>query len=54
MSFFIIKPRHPGRLKKQIWVEISAVGTLVTCGKMPTTVTWTECLKIYFRVIVMQ
>jgi len=37
--FFVIKTRHPGRLKKQIWVEKNAEGTRVTCEKMPTTVT---------------
>jgi len=37
--FFMTKPRHPVRLKKQVWVEKSADGALVTCGKMPTTVT---------------
>jgi len=26
--FFIIKPGHPGRLKKQIWVKKPAVGAL--------------------------
>jgi len=52
--FFIIQTRHPGRLKKQIWVEKNSVGALVTCGKTPTTVTWSEHLKIYCRVIVTQ
>jgi len=37
--FFIIQTRHPGRLKKQIWVEKNSVGALVTCGKTPTAVT---------------
>jgi len=32
-DFCIIKPRHLGGLKKQIWAEKPAVGTLVTCGK---------------------
>jgi len=26
--FFMVKARHPGRLKKQIWVERNAVGAL--------------------------
>jgi len=39
MRFFMIKPRHTGRLKKQIWMEKPSVGALVTCGKMPTSVT---------------
>jgi len=38
-QFFIIKPRHPGGLKKQIWVEKNTVGALVTRGKTPTTAT---------------
>ena len=46
-QFFIIKPRHPGGLKKQIWVEKNTVGALVTRGKTPTTATWSEHLKIY-------
>jgi len=31
--FFIIKPRHPGPLEKQIKVKKAAVRALVTCGK---------------------
>ena len=46
---FLIKPRHTGRLIKQIWVEKPLVGALVTCGKTPTTVIWNEHLKIYCR-----
>ena len=49
-EIFIIKPRHTGRLIKQIWVEKPLVGAPVTCGKTPTTVTWSEHLKIYCRV----
>jgi len=30
------------------------VGNLVTCGKTPTSVTWSERLKIYCRVVAMQ
>jgi len=52
--FFIIEPRHAGRLTKQIWAEKKSVGTLVTCGKTPATVIWSEHLKICCRVIVMQ
>jgi len=52
--FFIIKPRHPGRLKKQMRMEKASVGALATHGKTPTTVTWNERLKIYCRVIVTQ
>jgi len=53
-QFFIIKPRHPGRLKSRSgWKKLS-VGALVTCGKMPTTVTSNEYLKIYCRDIVTQ
>jgi len=33
MRVFIIKPRHLSRLKKQIGVEETAVGALVTHGK---------------------
>ena len=40
--FFIIKPRHPGRLKKQIWAENPAVGSLVTCGKTAINVAWSD------------
>jgi len=49
-EIFIIKPRHTGRLIKQIWIEKPLVGAPVTCGKTPTTVTWREHLKIYRRV----
>ena len=49
-AIFIIKPRHTGRLIKQIWVEKPLVGAPVTCGKTPATVTWSENLKIYCRV----
>jgi len=45
--FFIIKPRHPGKTKRQIWVEKPAVGTRVTCEKTPATITWSERLKIH-------
>jgi len=37
-SLFIIKHRHPGRLKKQIWVEKPTVGDWVTGKKTPTTI----------------
>jgi len=37
-----ISPRRTGRLEKQIWVEKTLVRALVTCGKTPTTVTWTS------------
>ena len=42
--FFIIKPRHPGRLKKQNWVEKPRTGleTLATCVKTPTVASWSE------------
>jgi len=53
-AIFVIKLRHPDRLKKQIWVKNPAVGALVTCGKTPTTVTLNERLKIYCRAIVTQ
>jgi len=52
--FFMIKSRRPCRLKKQIWVKKSAVGALVTRAKTPNTVTWSECLRIYYGVIVTQ
>jgi len=56
-AIFMIKPRHPGRLKEAdlspVWKK-PAVGALVTCEKTPATVTWSERLKIYYRIIVKQ
>ena len=54
--FFIIKPKNPGRLKKaDLGGKIPQWEPyMVTCGKPPTTVTWSECLTIYYRVILTQ
>jgi len=52
--FFIIKPRHTSRLKSWSGWKKPSVGALVACGKKPTTVTWSDHLKIYCRVIVTQ
>jgi len=38
--FFVIKARHPGRLKSRSGWKKPAVGALVTRGKTLTTVTW--------------
>jgi len=35
-------------------MENPSVGDLVTCGKTPTTVTESERVKTYYRVIVTQ
>jgi len=48
--FFIIEPRHPGRLKIADLGGKHSVGALVTCGKTPNTVTWSERLNIYCHV----
>ena len=54
-AIFHRKLGHPGRLKKQIWVEKkTSLGALVTCGKTPATITYSEYLKFCCRVIVMQ
>jgi len=37
--YFIIKPRHPSRLKNRSGWKKPSVGALVTCGKTPTTIT---------------
>jgi len=55
MQFFIIKPRHPGRLKKLSGWKKPSVGALP--GHMrqnATTVTWSGRLRIYYRVTVTQ
>ena len=44
--FFIIKPRQPGRLKKQIWVKKKLTGSPGhICGKAPATVTWSRVAR---------
>jgi len=49
--FFIIKPRHPSRLKKQVWVEKARSGTSGHMRKHAYyTVTLSERLKVYCRV----
>jgi len=53
-QFFIIKLRHPGRLNQADLGGKTPSGALVACGKSPTTVTWSERLKIYCCVIVTQ
>jgi len=38
MRFFVIESKHPGRLKKQIWVKKNTAAAWAKCGKTPTTV----------------
>jgi len=52
MQYFLIELRHPGHLKKQIWVKKPRVAALVKFGTTPTTVAWSERLKFYCRVTV--
>jgi len=44
--FFKIKRKHTGRLKTDLGGKKPSVGALVTCGKTPTTVTWTSRLEV--------
>jgi len=51
--FDMIRPRHQGRLKNQIWVKKLSVGALHGhMRKTPTFVTRSEHLRIYCHVIV--